>query len=180
MKKKNFLRNFSATALAMCCLSSAIAFTSFASFEENNEENLGNIAWLFEEEEKSASSSKGLKLTLTQPFRTKASFPVINDEGNFDYKGDNHCTLTFEADNAFGSSINVTGSTENNNGVVFIPSSLEVFEGNEMKVTKINPDAKFPNTKTLVVLGESEFDDDKIKENNPEISLLLLYGNNKA
>lgn len=128
----------------------------------------------------SASSSKGPKLTLTKPFKTKVKIPIERQDGNVTFVENNSCTLTFEADDAFGSSINVTGSTENNNGVVFIPSSLEVFEGNEMRVTKINPDAKFPNTKTLVVLGESEFDEDKIKENNPEISLLLLYGNNKA
>lgn len=36
MKKKNFLRNLSTTALAMCCLSSAVALPSSASLEKDN------------------------------------------------------------------------------------------------------------------------------------------------
>ena len=49
----------------MCCLLSAVDLPSYASFKENNEENLSNIAWLFEEEEEavdppsSASSASG-------------------------------------------------------------------------------------------------------------------------
>lgn len=157
MKKKNFLRNLSTTALAICCLSSAVAFSSFASL------------------------NKGPKLTLTQSFGTGASFPVVDDEGNVVFKGDNHCTLTFEADNVFSSSMSVTGATENNNGVVFIPTGFQsIVNGNEVKVTKVNSDAKFLNTKTLVVPGESEFDETEIRKNNPKISSFYIYGNNKA
>lgn len=183
MKSKNFLRNLSTTALAMCCLSSAIAFPSFASFEENNEENLGNIAWLFEEEEKeavdlpsSASSNKGPKLTLTKSFETKTSFPVIDDEGNLVYKGDSYCTVTFESDSIWSSSMAVTGSTENNNGIVFIPQKFPSgINGNTVEVTKINPDATFFNTKTLVFPDEAECNKAEIRKNNPDISILYKY-----
>ncbi len=156
MKNKNFLRSLSATALAICCLSSAVALPS------------------------SASLNKGPKLTLTKPASTSNALPVIGEDKQIVFKKDSHCTLTYEADSIWGSSIAVTGSTENNNQIVVIPEDVEVINGNKMKITKINSDAKFPNTKTLVFPDEAEFDEAKIRENNPGISLLLPYNNNNA
>ncbi len=156
LKKKNFLRNLSTTALAMCCLSSAVAFPSYASL------------------------NKGPKLTLTKPASTSTALPVIDKDGQFVFKKDSCCTLTYEADSIWGSSIAVTGSTENNNQIVVVPEDVEVINGNKMKVKKINPDAKFLNTKTLVFPNAAEFDEAKIRENNPGISLLLPYNNNNA
>lgn len=133
----------------MCCLSSAAALPI------------------------SASSNKGPKITFTKTFFTEADFPCIDDKGNCVRKGNNCCTLTFEANNIGDPSITVTGSTKSNNGIVFIPKNFKSDIGDKT-VTGISSDAKFPNTKTLAYPRDFESDENalnmtEIDKNNPGI-----------
>lgn len=75
MKKKNFLRNLSTTALPMCCLSSSVALPSFASFEENS----NNSARPFEEEEEIDDDDDGCS-NYNLPGRKDRDFPSENFE----------------------------------------------------------------------------------------------------
>ncbi len=166
MKNKNFFRNLSTTALAICSLSSAVAFSSYACLL-SEDKNFSGYSWLFEEEDNNTSSEDGLSCK----YIYFADLPVYNkfsDKYNPVEKWFIN-EVQLEPNDPSGSSFSVKSCSENDGGTVIIPKNIGEYE-----ISEIAPDAKFPsNTKVLCVREGVNFDEDQIKKKNTQISIVV-------
>lgn len=77
--------------------------------------------------------------------------------------------VQLEPNDPSGSSFSVKSCSENDGRTVIIPKNIGEYE-----ISEIASDASFPSsTKVLCVREGVNFDEDKIRENNPQISIIV-------
>lgn len=173
MKKKNFLRNLSTTALAICCLSSAVALPSYACLSEVERLENGDFecgyTFLF--------NSPVYSDTSAEPVDPVSNYQkIVINTAEFEPVNTVNSNEQFDAD-TLNNPVSLKAIKENDNGVVVVPEQVGLSytsgDGYSIKITRVNSDVDFPpGTNTVIIHNNVDYDKDNIINKYPEISIL--------
>lgn len=170
MKKKNFLRNLSTTALAICCLSSAVSLPSYACLLKSERLENGDykFKYIFSINSPVDSDTSAEPVDLVSNFQKTVINSAKLEPVNTDAKAKSEPVNTDTSNKQFF----VKKIEENDNGVVVIPEQIGLAD-NFIRITRVNSDVGLPSgTNTMIIHNNVDYDKDNIINKHPGISIL--------